>query len=57
MTYRIYAKCVAHYYVDFEADSEEDAFDKAEKEDADWVRDVEYDQLNDSWEMYDCEEV
>lgn len=54
MTYRIYAKCVAHYYVDIEADSEEDAFDKAEKEDTEWVRDVEYDQLNDSWEMYDC---
>ena len=58
-TYRVYAKYVTKCYIDVEANSEEEAYEKAEEADGgDFVIGVDRDWQEDmSWEYYDCEEV
>ena len=54
-TYRVYARYTNHCYVDVEANSEEEAYDKASEIDGgDFIN---YDAMDDSQELYDCEEV
>ncbi len=57
--YKVYGKCMVHYYAFVEANSEDEAWDIAESGDLDfdWERDEEHDQLIPSWEVYDVEEV
>lgn len=57
-TYRVYARYTNHCYVDVEANSEEEAYNKATEIDGgDFISMDEYNAMNDSWELYDCEEV
>lgn len=57
-TFRVYAKETIHYYIDIEANSDEEAYDKAlEFETADWKVNEEANYYNDTWDTYDCEEV
>lgn len=61
-TYRVRARYTCHCYVDVEANSEEEAWDKAEELDGgDFTPDTEKDYMasreGGTWELYDCEEV
>lgn len=58
-TYRVYAKYVTKCYIDIEAESEEEAYEKAEEADGgDFIQGVDRDwQSEMSWEYYDCEEI
>ena len=54
-TYRVKAKYITYLYADIKANSEEEAWDKAEEMDGGEF--TEEDTYDDSWEIYDCEEI
>ena len=57
-TYRVYAKYTNYCYIDVEAESEEDAYEKANEIDGgDFISDDEKEAYNDTWDLYDCEEL
>lgn len=54
--YRVYAKYTSYCYIDVEAESEEDAYEKASEIDGgDFISDDEKNYYDDSWNLYDCE--
>ena len=57
--YRVYAKYVTRCYLDVEANSEEEAYEKAEEADGgDFEMGVDRDwQSEMSWDYYDCEVI
>lgn len=56
-TYRVYARYTSRVYLDVEAESEEDAYDKAEQADFGDFTPQEDPYMESPIEYYDCEEV
>ena len=57
-TYRVYARYTSYCYIDVEAESEDNAYEKASEIDSgEFVTDDEKNYYYGSWNLYDCEEL